>query len=136
MNRRCLASYVGAFNARILEESGYRTREDILNAKIFDLMLIGSLSIDDVEDLILAFAKEAHPRLADRLDGLDDEDDEDKESGIRKIVKIYGLRDDERPNKKILALTVSDVLRFRPLTCERIEVLLDILENGTRRIEA
>ena len=123
MKGSCLANYVGAFNARILEESGYRTKEDVLNAKVFDLMQIGS------------FAKEAHPRLVDRLEDLEDEDDEDEKLGIQKTVKIYGLKSDDRPNKKIKSLTVGDVIRFRPLTCERIQTLLDILENGMKRIK-
>ena len=135
MKGSCLANYVGAFNARILEESGYRTKEDVLNAKVFDLMQIGSFSIFDIEDLILIFAKEAHPGLVDRLEDLEDEDDEDEKLGIQKTVKIYGLKSDDRPNKKIKSLTVGDVIRFRPLTCERIQTLLDILENGMKRIK-
>ena len=69
------------------------------------------------------------------FEDLEDEDDEDEKLGIQKTVKIYGLKSDDRPNKKIKSLTVGDVIRFRPLTCERIQTLLDILENGMKRIK-
>ena len=77
MSGWCLANHIGPFNARILEELGYRTRDDILNAKVFDLMLIGSFDIYDVEDLLLAFAIGKYPTIADRIFYGEDEDDED-----------------------------------------------------------
>ncbi len=136
MNAWCLANYIGLFNARILEELGYRTKEAILNANVFDLIQIGSFSIFDVEDLILVFAKEARPKLADKLDGLyDNYDDVDDLSEVKDSIKIYGLTRNDRPNKKVKSLTVNDVIRFRVLSWEKIEVLLEILENGMMRDE-
>ena len=137
MSTWCLANYIGSYNARILEESGYRTREDILNAKVFDLMLIGSFSSYDVEDLLITFAAEKYPTMADRLFYGDDEevDDEESLSESKDDVKIYGLTRNDRPNQKVKALTVNDVLHFRPLTQNKIEVLLEILENGMIRNE-
>ena len=137
MSTWCLANYIGSYNARILEESGYRTREDILNAKVFDLMLIGSFSSYDIEDLLITFAAEKYPTMADRLFYGDDEevDDEESLSESKDDVKIYGLTRNDRPNQKVKALTVNDVLHFRPLTQNKIEVLLEILENGMIRNE-
>ena len=137
MSTWCLANYIGSYNARILEESGYRTREDILNAKVFDLMLIGSFSSYDIEDLLITFAAEKYPTMADRLFYGDDEevDDEESLSESKDDVKIYGLTRNDRPNQKVKALTVNDVLHFRPLTQNKIEVLLEILENGMMRNE-
>lgn len=133
MNAWCLANYIGSFNARILEELGYRTREDILNAKVFDLMLIGSFSIYDIEDLLITFAAEKYPTMADRLFYGDDEDDEESPSESKNDVKIYGLTRNDRPNQKVKALTVNDVLHFPHLTNSKIEVLLEILENAMVR---
>ena len=137
MSTWCLANYIGSYNARILEESGYRTREDILNAKVFDLMLIGSFSSYDIEDLLITFAAEKYPTMADRLFYGDDEevDDEESLSESKDDVKIYGLTRNDRPNQKVKSITVNDVLHFRPLTQNKIEVLLEILENGMIRNE-
>lgn len=137
MNAWCLANYIGSFNARILEELGYRTREDILGAKVFDLMLVGSFDIYDVEDLLITFAAEKYPTMADRLFYGDDEevDDEESLSESKDDVKIYGLTRNDRPNQKVKVLTVNDVLHFRPLTQNKIEVLLEILENEMMRNE-
>lgn len=44
--------YVGRDNARILEESGYRTRDDLMNAKAVDLLLLGSFPVFSLEMLI------------------------------------------------------------------------------------
>ena len=52
MNRYPVANYAGSFNGRILEELGYRTKEDLLNAKVYDLLLIGSFSRYDVVKII------------------------------------------------------------------------------------
>ena len=67
----------------------------------------------------------------------DDEevDDEESLSESKDDVKIYGLTRNDRPNQKVKALTVNDVLHFRPLTQNKIEVLLEILENGMMRNE-
>jgi hypothetical protein len=137
MSGWCLANHIGPFNARILEELGYRTRDDILNAKVFDLMLIGSFSSYDIEDLLITFAAEKYPTMADRLFYGDDEevDDEESLSESKDDVKIYGLTRNDRPNQKVKSITVNDVLHFRPLTQNKIEVLLEILENGMMRNE-
>ena len=135
MSGWCLANHIGPFNARILEELGYRTRDDILNAKVFDLMLIGSFSSYDIEDLLITFAAEKYPTMADRLFYGDDEevDDEESLSESKDDIKIYGLTRNDRPNQKVKALTVNDVLHFPDLTHSKIEVLLEILENGMVR---
>lgn len=48
-------------------------------------------------------------------------------------IVIYGLTRNDRPNQKVKALTVNDVLHFPDLTHSKIEVLLEILENGMVR---
>lgn len=95
-------------------------------------MLIGSFSSYDVEDLLITFAAEKYPTMADRLFYGDDEevDDEESLSESKDDVKIYGLTRNDRPNQKVKSITVNDVLHFRPLTQNKIEVLLEILENG------
>ena len=133
MNAWCLANYIGPDSARILEELGYYTKEDILNAKVFDLMLIGSFDIYDVEDLLLAFAIGKYPTIADRIFYGEDEDDEEALPESKDDIVIYGLTRNDRPNQKVKALTVNDVLHFPDLTHSKIEVLLEILENGMVR---
>ena len=133
MSGWCLANHIGPFNARILEEFGYRTRDDILNAKVFDLMLIGSFDIYDVEDLLLAFAIGKYPTIADRIFYGEDEDDEEALPESKDDIVIYGLTRNDRPNQKVKALTVNDVLHFPHLTNSKIEVLLEILENAMVR---
>jgi hypothetical protein len=96
-------------------------------------MLIGSFSIYDIEDLLITFAAEKYPTMADQLFYGDDEDDEESPSESKNDVKIYGLTRNDRPNQKVKALTVNDVLHFPHLTNSKIEVLLEILENGMVR---
>ena len=58
MSCKPVTFYAGSFNGRILEELGYRTKEDLLNAKLLDLLLIGSFSRYDIEGMILELIKE------------------------------------------------------------------------------
>lgn len=68
MRGDCVANYAGSFNGRILEEIGYRNKEDLLNAKVFDLLLIGSFSRYDVLRIITELAREERPSAIKRLD--------------------------------------------------------------------
>ena len=58
LGMKTLADYVGRETSRILEESGYRSREDIMNARVIDLLLIGSFSVFSLERLIVALYQE------------------------------------------------------------------------------
>ena len=52
---KTLTDYVGRDDARILEESGYRSREDdLMSAKVVDLLLIGSFPCSVWRCLIVA----------------------------------------------------------------------------------
>lgn len=122
MNSKPVTFYAGSFNGRILEELGYRSKEDLLNAKALDLLLIGSFSSYDIEGMILELIKEEHPLMYERLD----------HAGIGNLegVKVYGLTKDDLPSDRIKNITIRDVIHFRPLTPEKIVVLFRILENS------
>ena len=68
MSCKPITIYAGSFNGRILEELGYRTKEDLLNAKVLDLLLIGSFSSYDIEGMILELIKEERTLMYERLD--------------------------------------------------------------------
>ena len=120
MNAWCLANYIGPDSARILEELGYYTKEDILNAKVFDLMLIGSFDIYDVEDLLLAFAIGKYPTIVDRIFYGEDEDDEEALPESKDDIVIYGLTRNDRPNQKSgISRGISIALRDSPRILRR-----------------
>jgi hypothetical protein len=58
LGMKTLTDYVGREDARILEESGYRSREEIMSARVIDLLLIGSFSVFSLEGLIVALYRE------------------------------------------------------------------------------
>lgn len=122
MNCYPVANYAGSFNGRILEELGYRTKEDLLNAKVYDLLLIGSFSRYDVVKIICALAKEERPSSYERLD---------KDTlGSLTGVTVYGQTKKDYPSSKVKSITMREVLHFQSLSLEKVTVLLLILENA------
>lgn len=122
MSRKPVSFYAGSFNGRILEELGYRSKEDLLNAKVLDLLLIGSFSSYDIEGMILELIKEERPSMCERLN--------QDCIGNLEGVKVYGLTKDDFPGDRVKRITIRDVIHFRPLTPEKILVLFRILENS------
>ena len=122
MSCKPITIYAGSFNGRILEELGYRTKEDLLNAKVLDLLLIGSFSSYDIEGMILELIKEERPSMYERLD--------QDSIGNLEGVKVYGLTKDDLTNDRLKNISILDVIHFRPLTPEKIVVLFRILENS------
>jgi len=122
MRGDCVANYAGSFNGRILEEIGYRNKEDLLNAKVFDLLLIGSFSRYDVLRIITELAREERPSAIKRLDK--------PVLGSMKGVTIYGQSKNDYPSDKVKAITMRDVLHFQTLSLEKVTVLFLILENA------
>ena len=118
----CVANYAGSFNGRILEELGYRSKEDLLNAKVFDLLLIGSFSRYDVLRIITEFAREERPSTIKRLDK--------PVMGSLKDVTVYGQSKNDYPSEKVKAITIRDVLHLQTLSLEKVTVLLCVLENA------
>jgi putative GTP pyrophosphokinase len=68
LGMKTLTDYVGRESARILEESGYRSREDIMSARVIDLLLIGSFSVFSLERLIVALYREEHPLTVESIE--------------------------------------------------------------------
>lgn len=122
MSCKPVTFYAGSFNGRILEELGYRTKEDLMNAKVLALLLIGSFSSYDIEGMILELIKEERPSMYERLD--------QDSIGNLEGVKVYGLTKDDLPNDRVKNISILDVIHFRPLTHEKIVVLFRILENS------
>lgn len=123
MREKKLSDYVGRENARILEESGYRTRDDLMNAKAVDLLLIGSFPVFSLEMLIAKLYKEEHPRSKiDVEDLLEEPLDE---------VKVLGLTEYDDPTPKMKRMTLREICEIPSMDGEKIIVLLRILHNGT-----
>ena len=123
MREKTLSDYVGRDNARILEESGYRTRDDLMNAKAVDLLLLGSFPVFSLEMLIAKLYKEEHPRSKiDVEDLLEEPLDE---------VKVLGLTEYDDPTPKMKRMTLREICEIPSMDGEKIIVLLRILHNGT-----
>ena len=123
MREKTLSDYVGRENARILEESGYRTRDDLMNAKAVDLLLIGSFPVFSLEMLIAKLYKEEHPRSKIDVDDLFEEPLDE--------VKVLGLTEYDDPTPKMKRMTLREICEIPSMDGEKIIVLLRILHNGT-----
>lgn len=123
MREKTLSDYVGRENARILEESGYRTRDDLMNAKAVDLLLIGSFSVFSLEMLIAKLNKEEHPRSKIDVEDLFEEPLDE--------VKVLGLTEYDDPTPKMKRMTLREICEIPSMDGEKIIVLLRILHNGT-----
>ena len=120
---KTLSDYVGRDNARILEESGYRTRDDLMNAKAVDLLLLGSFPVFSLEMLIAKLYKEEHPRSKIDVDDLFEEPLDE--------VKVLGLTEYDDPTPKMKRMTLREICEIPSMDGEKIIVLLRILHNGT-----
>jgi hypothetical protein len=120
---KTLSDYVGRDNARILEESGYRTRDDLMNAKAVDLLLLGSFPVFSLEMLIAKLYKEEHPRSKIDVDDLCEEPLDE--------VKVLGLTEYDDPTPKMKRMTLREICEIQSMDGEKIIVLLRILHNGT-----
>lgn len=123
MRVKTLSDYVGRDNARILEESGYRTRDDLMNAKAVDLLLLGSFPVFSLEMLITKLYKEEHPRSKIDVDDLFEEPLDE--------VKVLGLTEYDDPTPKMKRMTLREICEIPSMDGEKIIVLLRILHNGT-----
>lgn len=123
MREKTLSDYVGRENARILEESGYRTRDDLMNAKAVDLLLIGSFPVFSLEMLIAKLYKEEHPRSKIDVEDLFEEPLDE--------VKVLGLTEYDDPTPKMKRMTLREICEIPSMDGEKIIVLLRILHNGT-----
>lgn len=123
MRVKTLSDYVGRDNARILEESGYRTRDDLMNAKAVDLLLLGSFPVFSLEMLIAKLYKEEHPRSKIDVDDLFEEPLDE--------VKVLGLTEYDDPTPKMKRMTLREICEIPSMDGEKIIVLLRILHNGT-----
>ena len=123
MREKTLSAYVGRDNARILEESGYRTRDDLMNAKAVDLLLLGSFPVFSLEMLIAKLYKEEHPRSKIDVDDLFEEPLDE--------VKVLGLTEYDDPTPKMKRMTLREICEIPSMDGEKIIVLLRILHNGT-----
>lgn len=123
MREKTLSDYVGRDNARILEESGYRTRDDLMNAKAVDLLLIGSFPVFSLEMLIAKLYKEEHPRSKIDVEDLFEESLDE--------VKVLGLTEYDDPTPKMKRMTLREICEIPSMDGEKIIVLLRILHNGT-----
>lgn len=123
MREKTLSDYVGRENARILEESGYRTRDDLMNAKAVDLLLLGSFPVFSLEMLIAKLYKEEHPRSKIDFDDLFEEPLDE--------VKVLGLTEYDDPTPKMKRMTLREICEIPSMDGEKIIVLLRILHNGT-----
>ena len=123
MREKTLSDYVGRDNARILEESGYRTRDDLMNARAVDLVLLGSFPVFSLEMLIAKLYKEVHPRSKIDIDAFFEEP-LDK-------VKVLGLTEYDDPTPKMKRMTLKEICEIPSMDGEKIIVLLRILHNGT-----
>ena len=123
MGMKTLADYVGRENARILEGSGYRSREDLMNARAIDLILHGSFPIFSLEMLIAKLYKEEHPKRKMDFDDLWEEP--------LKETKVLGLTVYDDPTPKMKRMTLREICEIPHLDVEKIIVLLRILHNGT-----
>ena len=123
MRAKTLSDYVGRDNARILEESGYRTRDDLMNAKAVDLLLLGSFPMFSLEMLIAKLYKEEHPRSKIDVDDLFEEPLDE--------VKVLGLTEYDDPTPKMKRMTLREICEIPSMDGEKIIVLLRILHNGT-----
>ena len=123
MREKTLSAYVGRDNARILEESGYRTRDDLMNAKAVDLLLLGSFPVFSLEMLIAKLYKEEHPRSKIDVEDLFEEPLDE--------VKALGLTEYDDPTPKMKRMTLREICEIPSMDGEKIIVLLRILHNGT-----
>ena len=123
MRVKTLSDYVRRDNARILEESGYRTRDDLMNAKAVDLLLLGSFPVFSLEMLIAKLYKEEHPRSKIDVDDLFEEPLDE--------VKVLGLTEYDDPTPKMKRMTLREICEIPSMDGEKIIVLLRILHNGT-----
>ena len=123
MREKTLSDYVGRENARILEESGYRTRDDLMNAKAVDLLLLGSFPVFSLEMLIAKLYKEEHPRSKIDVDDLFEEPLDE--------VKVLGLTEYDDLTPKMKRMTLWEICKIPSMDGEKIIVLLRILHNGT-----
>ena len=123
LREKTLSDYVGRDNARILEESGYRTREDLMNARAVDLLLLGSFPVFSLEMLIAKLYKEEHPRSKIDFDDLFEEPLDE--------VKVLGLTEYDDPTPKMKRMTLREICEIPSMDGEKIIVLLRILHNGT-----
>lgn len=123
MREKKLSDYVGRENARILEESGYRTRDDLMNAKAVDLLLLGSFPVFSLEMLIAKLYKEEHPRSKIDVEDLFEEPLDE--------VKVLGLTEYDDPTPKMKRMTLREICEIPSMDGEKIIVLLRILHNGT-----
>lgn len=123
MREKTLSAYVGRDNARILEESGYRTRDDLMNAKAVDLLLLGSFPVFSLEMLIAKLYKEEHPRSKIDVEDLFEEPLDE--------VKVLGLTEYDDPTPKMKRMTLREICEIPSMDGEKIIVLLRILHNGT-----
>ena len=123
LREKTLSDYVGRENARILEESGYRTRDDLMNAKAVDLLLIGSFPVFSLEMLIAKLYKEEHPRSKIDVEDLFEEPLDE--------VKVLGLTEYDDPTPKMKRMTLREICEIPSMDGEKIIVLLRILHNGT-----
>ncbi len=119
MFENSIAKYTGHFNARILENLGYQTKEDLLNARVLDFFLIGSFYEEDIENIIHALAKAEMPSAKDRL--------ANKTVGSLKGITVFGLTKEDTPSEEIKSITIREVIHLDPLTRARIHVLFRIL---------
>jgi len=123
LREKTLSDYVGRENARILEESGYRTRDDLMNAKAVDLLLLGSFPVFSLEMLIAKLYKEEHPRSKIDVEDLFEEPLDE--------VKVLGLTEYDDPTPKMKRMTLREICEIPSMDGEKIIVLLRILHNGT-----
>lgn len=123
MRVKTLSDYVGRDNARILEESGYRIRDDLMNAKAVDLLLLGSFPVFSLEMLIAKLYKEEHPRSKIDVEDLFEEPLDE--------VKVLGLTEYDDPTPKMKRMTLREICEIPSMDGEKIIVLLRILHNGT-----
>ena len=123
LGMKTLTDYVGREDARILEEAGYRSREEIMSARVIDLLLIGSFSVFNLEGLIVALYREEHPRIKIEVDDPFEEPMEE--------VTVLGRKQSDDPTSKMKKMTVRELCQLPKLNTQKIIVLLRILHNGT-----
>lgn len=123
MGIKQLSDYVGRENARILEEAGYRSREDLMNARVIDLLLLGSFSLFSLERLIVTLYREEHPRSRMYVDDLFEEPMEG--------VTVLRRKESDDPTPKMKRMTMREVCQISSLNAQKVIVLLRILHNGT-----
>ena len=123
MSVKLLSDYVGFEDAKILEEYGYHSKDDLMKARVIDLTLLGSFSVFSLERMIVAFYKEENPKSKIEIEDLFEETTEP--------VTVLGLSEYDDPTPELKGMTVKELCELKKLSARKIVTLLRIIRNGT-----